>query len=147
MTPFVEMALDNFAVYLTWNISDATLYATRASSSSQLQGQGEKVGFRIDYASLIRESVLNPALVGLIPAEPAVWSNTETLSQVVSSPGQSRTTFSTFVDPFTSCFHSSHAVGAEVRFRHWISFRTRQDLPISGARNLQGDRDRPNPTL
>lgn len=91
MTPLAEMALDNFAVYLTWNVSDVTLYSgyhgTMASSSSgQLQPlQDQRIAFQIDYASLIRESMLNPALKGLIPPEPALWSKTERLNEMVRS--------------------------------------------------------------
>lgn len=71
MTPNAEMALDNLAVYLTWNLSKA-----------MIQRHGGAIGYQIDYARLLRESVLNPALVGLIPPEPAVWSKAATLSPV-----------------------------------------------------------------
>ncbi|VDL11768.1 unnamed protein product [Hymenolepis diminuta] len=91
MTPLVEMALDNFAVYLAWNVSEATLYSSyhgqmAGSSSNQLQSfQGQEdqpIAFQIDYATLLRESVLNPALEGLIPPEPALWSKTERLNKM-----------------------------------------------------------------
>ncbi|KAL5105771.1 Hemicentin-2 [Taenia crassiceps] len=89
MTPMVEMALDNFAVYLTWNVSDAMLYpgfhgdnSLPLVSSSSTQVQAQQIAFQIDYASLVRESMLNPALVGLIPPEPAVWSKTERLNKM-----------------------------------------------------------------
>ncbi|KAM7534572.1 hypothetical protein Aperf_G00000109056 [Anoplocephala perfoliata] len=88
MTPLAEMALDNFAVYLTWNVSDVTLYSgyhnTMASSASgQPQSfQDQPIAFQIDYASLIREPMLNPALKGLIPPEPALWSKTERLNKM-----------------------------------------------------------------
>lgn len=89
MTPLVEMALDNFAVYLTWNVSDATLYPGFRHDNnlplvppSPTQLQSQQIAFQIDYSSLVRQSVLNPALVGLIPPEPAVWSKTERLNKM-----------------------------------------------------------------
>ncbi|KAL5964636.1 Cell adhesion molecule-related/down-regulated by oncogene [Taenia solium] len=89
MTPMVEMALDNFAVYLTWNVSDAMLYPGFHGDNSlplvppsSAQVQAQQIAFQIDYASLVRESMLNPALVGLIPPEPAVWSKTERLNKM-----------------------------------------------------------------
>lgn len=87
----VEMALDNFAVYLTWNVSDAMLYpdfhgdnSLPLAPPSPTQAQAHQIAFQIEYASLVRESVLNPALVGLIPPEPVVWSKTERLNKMVS---------------------------------------------------------------
>ncbi|VDN96942.1 unnamed protein product [Rodentolepis nana] len=92
MTPLAEMALDNFAVYLTWNVSEATLFSgyrglMSGLSSNQLQSfQGQEdqpIAFQIEYATLLRESVLNPALEGLIPPEPALWSKTERLNKML----------------------------------------------------------------
>uniref|UniRef100_A0A5K3F6Q3 Uncharacterized protein n=1 Tax=Mesocestoides corti TaxID=53468 RepID=A0A5K3F6Q3_MESCO len=114
MTPRVEMALDNFAVYLTWTASDEALgegfYGDAGASAHGLLqppgawgGQpmlphpqppqasadvhdgggggrgGQDVFYQIEYATLISQPVLNPALVGLVPPEPAVWSKTERL--------------------------------------------------------------------
>uniref|UniRef100_A0A0R3WSB9 Ig-like domain-containing protein n=1 Tax=Hydatigena taeniaeformis TaxID=6205 RepID=A0A0R3WSB9_HYDTA len=98
MKPVVEMALDNFAVYLTWNVSDAMLYPDFHGDNSlplvppsPTQVQAQQIAFQIDYASLVRESILNPALVGLVPSEPAVWSKTETINKMVSRVSQSST--------------------------------------------------------
>ncbi|VDD75150.1 unnamed protein product, partial [Mesocestoides corti] len=125
MTPRVEMALDNFAVYLTWTASDEALgegfYGDAGASAHGLLqppgawgGQpmlphpqppqasadvhdgggggrgGQDVFYQIEYATLISQPVLNPALVGLVPPEPAVWSKTERLGtrrRCVELPG------------------------------------------------------------
>ncbi len=40
--------------------------------------------YQVEYATLINQPMLNPALVGLVPPEPATWTKTERIDRMVS---------------------------------------------------------------
>lgn len=111
VTPVAEVPLDNFAVYIMWHVNEEALaqafdkhlgVADLTSSLHNLPGMWghpppptprqpimsaptvPKPAYQVEYSTLISQPILNPALVGLVPPEPAIWSKTERIPKLVS---------------------------------------------------------------